>query len=75
MKKFFNETFSGWGCEGKNGTAIGLEGYSYSDAERIKASVIDSLKGSSKIHEIRVNIEQMPNGNFCVHNTSVYDAD
>lgn len=74
MVKQFNEKFSGWGTETSGGGVAGLEGYSRERAEEVASNVREQMALTSNIIEIKVTVEPMGNGNFCVVNTSTYNS-
>ena len=70
--KQFDERFSGWGTETSGGGVAGLEGYSRERAEEVATTVRSNMKNTRGIQEIKVKVEPMRNGKFCVVNTSTY---
>ena len=72
--KSFNETFSGWGTETRNGGVAGLQGYSYAEAEKVAERVRHYMSEVRGIVDIKVSIKPMANGNYQVVNTSTYET-
>lgn len=74
MIKQFNERFAGWGTETRGGGVAGFEGYSRERAEEVACEVRTNMALTRGILEVKVSIEPMANGNFCVVNTSSYES-
>lgn len=72
--KKFDETYSGWGTETRNGSVAGLEGYSKERAEEVAIEVRAQMAITRGIISVDVNVVPMSNGNFKVVNTSTYES-
>ena len=70
--KSFNETYSGWGTETRNGGVAGFEGYTYAEAANVATNVRENMRATRGIIDIKVSIEPMGNGKFQVVNKSTY---
>ena len=72
--KHFNERFSGWGGENRDGSRFGFEGYDLDAARRTQANVIANMTGTRGIKDIKVTLEPLGNGKYAVVNTSTYES-
>jgi hypothetical protein len=72
--RHFDEKFSGWGTQTRDGGVAGLDGYTKDRAEEVAREVRANMQNTRGIIDIKVKVIPMGNGMFQVHNTSTYES-